>query len=181
MSSIASSYSPSKHSYPKDTLVELQAWLLCSPSPSKWNSDSLNTLNGWALLTCAFRWSWMREQDMSSSTGRSANPCNLWQGFDDRRLVPKERATSTDSALESKALNPGLRHLKLLPGVWPRCKLPHEHKMRKLWMFKSHVCSLKETFPSAQHASSPQHRASGFRIWFPSALGRAGPCSCVRC
>lgn len=85
----------------------------------------------------------MREQGISSSAGRSANPCNLWQGFADKQPVPKECTTSTDSALKSKALNPGLRLLNLLPGVRSRCKLPKEHKIT-VRTFKSHVCSQKE-------------------------------------
>lgn len=104
----------------------------------------------------------------------SANPCDLWQGFADKQLVPKECATSTDSALESKDLNPGLRLLKLVRGVWSRCKLPHEHKMRRLCMLKSHVCSLKgEASPRAQRASVQDID--------PSCSGREELCPAAGC
>lgn len=118
---------------------------------------------------------------MSSSTGRSANPCNLWQGFADKQLVPKECATSTDSARESKALNPGLRLLKLLPGVWSRCKLPHEHKMRRLRTFKSHVRSLKErcSFRACTACIQPRVRCVWIQDMVPICSGQS--CALLFC
>lgn len=92
----------------------------------------------------------------------SANPHNLWQGFADKQLVPKECVTSTDSALESKDLNPGLRLLRFVPGVWSRCKLPHGHKVRRLSKLKSHLCRLKE-----RHL--PEHSTHQFRIRIPAS------------
>ena len=78
----------------------------------------------------------MREQ------GRIRKSRHLWQGSAGKQLVPKERAASADTALASEAPSPGVRLHQLLPRVRSRCKLPREHKTRKPWTFKSHVCGL---------------------------------------
>lgn len=62
--------------------------------------------------------------------------------------MPKEHATSTDSAFQSEAPNPGPRLLKLLLIDWSMGKIPQRHEVGRVRVLNSHICSQEGCFPT---------------------------------